>query len=223
VVLFVSQGETLQSEKQIKNVFLTNSNLFSNSNFFSNMEHHVFKLVLIGDEGVGKTSFVRRHESGEFVRQHVPTIGVDVTPLMFNISANETITFTVWDTAGQEKFSDFRNGYLSGIDCAIAMFDTHSRESFYNAITQSKHVKETYRLDPREYFNNKDIPFVICGNKVDVPGRKIKASDVATRCELTNYDYCDLSVKSNFNFEKPFLMLARKLLNNPTLEFVSIA
>ena len=65
-----------------------------------------------------------------------------------------------------------------------------------------------------------NIPIVLCGNKVDVKERKVKAK-VITFHRKKNLQYYDISAKSNYNFEKPFLWLARKLVGNPQLEFVA--
>jgi len=64
------------------------------------------------------------------------------------------------------------------------------------------------------------IPIVLCGNKVDVKDRKVKAKTI-TFHRKKNLQYFDISAKSNYNFEKPFLWLARKLAGNPGLEFVA--
>lgn len=69
-----------------------------------------FKLVLVGDGGVGKTTFVKRHESGEFLKKYVPTVGAEVHPMDFNTNKGQ-LRFNVWDTAGQEKFAGLRDGY----------------------------------------------------------------------------------------------------------------
>ena len=71
---------------------------------------HTFKLVLVGDGGVGKTTFVKRHLTGEFEKKYIATIGVEVHPLTFHTNAG-LICFNVWDTAGQEKFGGLRDGY----------------------------------------------------------------------------------------------------------------
>jgi GTP-binding nuclear protein Ran len=65
-----------------------------------------------------------------------------------------------------------------------------------------------------------NIPIVLCGNKVDVKERKVKAKTI-TFHRKKNLQYYDISAKSNYNFEKPFLWLARKLVGNPQLEFVA--
>ena len=69
-----------------------------------------FKLVLVGDGGVGKTTFVKRHLTGEFEKKYVATLGVEVHPLPFHTNRGQ-IVFNVWDTAGQEKFGGLRDGY----------------------------------------------------------------------------------------------------------------
>lgn len=61
-----------------------------------------------------------------------------------------------------------------------------------------------------------NIPIVLCGNKVDVKERKVKAKTI-TFHRKKNLQYYDISAKSNYNFEKPFLWLARKLVGNPGL------
>lgn len=70
----------------------------------------VLQLVLVGDGGVGKTTFVKRHLTGEFEKKYVATLGVEVHPLVFHTNRGP-IRFNVWDTAGQEKFGGLRDGY----------------------------------------------------------------------------------------------------------------
>ena len=65
-----------------------------------------------------------------------------------------------------------------------------------------------------------NIPIVLTGNKVDVKERKVKAKSI-TFHRKKNLQYYDISAKSNYNFEKPFLWLARKLVGNQTLDFVA--
>lgn len=166
-----------------------------------------FKLILLGDGGVGKTTFITRHITGEFEKKYMATIGVHLHPLEFNTSKGK-IKFNVWDTAGQEKFGGLRDAYYQDGDCGIVMFDTTSRITY-------KNVPNWYRDLTRVC---KDIPMVLIGNKIDIPNRKVKPKSM--KFDKQNLQYCDISAKSNYNFEKPFLWLSRKLMNDDELTFI---
>ncbi|KAL2525486.1 GTP-binding nuclear protein Ran-3 [Abeliophyllum distichum] len=143
------------------------------------VDYPSFKLVIVGDGGTGKTTFVKRHLTGEFEKKYEPTIGVEVHPLDFFTNCGK-IRFYCWDTAGQEKFGGLRDGYYIHGQCAIIMFDVTARLTYKNV--------PTWHRDLCRVCEN--IPIVLCGNK------------------------------SNYNFEKPFLYLARKLAGDPNLHFV---
>jgi len=80
-----------------------------------------FKMVLVGDGGTGKTTFVKRHLTGEFEKKYVATLGVEVHPLVFNTSRGK-IRFNVWDTAGQEKFGGLRDGYYIQVFTSVTFY-----------------------------------------------------------------------------------------------------
>jgi GTP-binding nuclear protein Ran len=167
-----------------------------------------FKLVLIGDGGVGKTTFVKRHLTGEYEKRYIATVGVEVHPLSFSTTRGRVV-FNVWDTAGQEKLSGLRDGYYIGGQCGIIMFDVTSRITY-------KNVPKWHRDLVRVCEN---VPIVLVGNKVDVKDRKVKAKQI-TYHRRHNLQYFDVSAKSNYQFEKPFLWLARRLSGDPNLTLV---
>ncbi|OAQ23306.1 ras-domain-containing protein [Linnemannia elongata AG-77] len=168
-----------------------------------------FKLILVGDGGSGKTTFIKRHLSGEFEKMYIATMGVEVHPLKFATNFGE-ITFETWDTAGQEKFGGLRDGYYIEGKCGIIMFDLTSRITY-------KNVPNWHRDLTRVCGN---IPIVLCGNKVDIKERKVKPKTIDFH-RKKSIQYYDISAKSNYNYEKPFLWLSRKLSGQQNLEFVA--
>lgn len=216
------------------------------------------KLVLVGDGGVGKTTFVKRHITGEFEKKYVATMGADVRSIPFTTNMGKII-FNVWDTAGQvtprslhlgclrassstrrnvqavsrllagqhwmlsrriarvhpcvlrlqEKYSKLRDAYYIDAKCAIIMFDVTSRATYKSVPEWHRNLVRVLEQAP---------PIVLVGNKVDVKDRKVKARMIDFH-RKKNLAYFDVSAKSNYNFEKPFLWLARKLSGQPGLEF----
>ncbi|GFS35341.1 RAS-related GTP-binding nuclear protein 2 [Actinidia rufa] len=153
------------------------------------VDYPSFKLVIVGDGGTA-------------------TIGVEVHPLDFFTNCGK-LRFYCWDTAGQEKFGGLRDGYYIHGQCAIIMFDVTARLTYKNV--------PTWHRDLCRVCEN--IPIVLCGNKVDVKNRQVKAKQV-TFHRKKNLQYYEISAKSNYNFEKPFLYLARKLAGDANLHFV---
>jgi GTP-binding nuclear protein Ran len=165
-----------------------------------------YKIVLVGDGGVGKSAYLKRHRTGEFEKKYIATQGVDVAPLTFNTNYGPII-FKVWDCAGQEKFGGLRDGYYTKADAAIVMFDLTSRVTATNALLWIESVRSV----------SPNIPVIICGNKCDIPDRKV--IEKIGGLDLSNVKYFTISAQGNFNFEKPWLELARKLTSHEDLEF----
>jgi len=167
-----------------------------------------FKLLLVGDSGVGKTTFVKKHITGEFEDQHVPTKGVEVSSIVFSTNYGY-IQFNIWDIAGLETLRELKEGYYIGADCAIIMLDVTSRRSAKNV---PRWYKDVMRICAR-------IPVVVLGNQVEKRNRKFKAKHVThmTKNELQYYDY---SNKTGYQFEKPFLFLMMRLVNDIGLKNV---
>jgi len=118
--------------------------------------------------------------------------------------------FKVWDSAGQEKYGGLRDGYFIAGKCAIIMFDVSSRVTY-------KDVPGWYRDVTRVCGN---IPTVLLGNKCEDPDRKVKSEHVTFHKKserITPIEYFEVSAKTNFQIEKPFIWLLRRLTNNLSL------
>jgi GTP-binding nuclear protein Ran len=172
---------------------------------------HKITIALIGEEGVGKTTLVKRHLTGEFERKHHPTDRVDCQRLVYWISEGDSstaqkIVLEIIDCAG---------GSLPGreVDACIIMFDVTSRRTFEKVPGYFEKVEA--RIADRKW---KEIPIVLVGNKVDRNDRAVQPLEL--KPFVSKYQYYDLSAKSNYNFEKPFMYLMRKCLNNNALRFI---
>ena len=88
-----------------------------------------YKLVLVGDGGVGKTTFVKRHLTGEFEKKYIATLGVEVHPMEFCTSRGK-VRFMVWDTAGQETFDRLRNLSYTNANVFVLVFNVVNPTSF---------------------------------------------------------------------------------------------
>ena len=161
-----------------------------------------FKVLLVGDGCSGKTTFARRHESGDFTNKYIPTIGVEVVPIVFNTNKGK-VCLNMWDCAGQDKFAVLRDGYYIGADAAIIMLD----------LTQ-KNLKKSYNkwlVDVARVMHQsagEHLKIVVCGNKADILTKKLPKIDTSP------FNYFNISVKSNFNYEKPFVCLLKQLLGD---------
>ncbi|CAF1568391.1 unnamed protein product [Rotaria magnacalcarata] len=168
-----------------------------------------FKLILIGDFGVGKTTFVKRYLTYDIENECLYRKSSPAYQLKFYTNSGEII-FNVSDTLGQERLRGIRDSYYIGGQCAIIMFDLTSRVTYRNV--------PMWYADLARVCDN--IPIVLCGNKADLKDRKLKAKSMIFH-RKKNIQYYEISALSNYNLEKPFLWLAKKLTENDTLLFTS--
>ena len=161
---------------------------------------NTIKMILVGDGGVGKTTFVKRHLTGEYVKDYNATAGAETHTMSFYTTKGQ-IDIEVWDTAGQEKSGTGINSeYYEGADCAIIMFDVTSMITYQNVPKWFKDIVKTCG----------NIPITLVGNKVDDEDRKLFETDIGFH-KKKGISYFDVSAKDNFNIGMPFVSLLRTL------------
>ncbi len=121
------------------------------------MTHYIFKVIVVGDGSVGKTSVIRRYVHEEFNSKYKKTIGVAHAVQRLLIDDSEA-TLTIWDTGGQELFDCIRPQYYRGADGALIIYDVTNKESFDH-------------LD--KWFSDLDaqcgkLPVILVANKIDL-------------------------------------------------------
>jgi len=161
-----------------------------------------FKVALIGDGGVGKTTFIERYQTNIFNKSYRATMGVEVNPLPINTSTGQ-VMFNIWDTAGQERFSGLGVGYLLGANAVIIMVD----------LTNSLTYKSVSHWIALAKLHAPEAAIIIIGNKSDCNDQKITSEEI-TNLGLPSFI---VSTKDNIKCSEPMLYLTRTLLKNDTL------
>ena len=173
-----------------------------------------WKLVLVGDGGVGKSTFAKRHvgdADGDFEKKYVSTLPYEIEPVRFHTNRGE-VHFNIFHWAGYrggDAYHRMRNGFLAAADCAIIMFDVGSRLSYQSVPNWHRHVS----------FQSGDIPIVLCGNKADAAERKVKPKQITFHRKKC-MQYFDVSAETGHQAELPFLSLAQQLAGDEGLRFV---
>lgn len=161
-----------------------------------------YKIVLSGDAGVGKTAILTRYLTGNFVQQYIPTEGFESRSHLRFQTNRGTYVLDIWDLPGQEKLStpDMK------FDGSILMFDLSCKNSYENV--QSWYNK-LLNCCP-------DGTVVLCGNKYDSKYKRVKPEEIDSQ----DLQYYNISSRTGYNVEKPFLYLLRQLSGYQDLEIV---
>ncbi len=156
-----------------------------------------FKVVLFGNESVGKTSLVERFVNDRFEEDYISTLGYNVYEKQ--VTHNDAlIALTVFDIGGQEKFRDLRKKYAEGAHAALIVYDVTNRGSFDNV--------SQWKRDLYEFAGT--IPFVIIGNKTDLDPQIPKNEAVELSKNLNAAGFFETSAKNNSGIDIAFKQLA---------------
>lgn len=164
-----------------------------------------FKMVIVGDPGVGKTSTVLRFTDNAFLRTYIPTMGVNITEKTFRLK-REMIEIILWDIAGQSKFETMRSHFYQGSEAVLFIFDLTNPISFRNIKNWYEDIKKNLMVDMK-------ILGYIFGNKSDLTHeRKIKEEDAIKLAEELGLNYIETSAKTGKNLENAFYKIAEEVI-----------
>ena len=168
-----------------------------------NNYQYIFKLILIGNSGVGKSSIIQRYMKHTFEETYKCTIGVDFLMKSIDIKG-KTVKLQLWDTAGQEKYKSMVASYYRGANVALVVFDLTNHASFDSLPVW---IENYYKNGPEQ----KNI--ILIGNKKDmIEERKVTQEEVELFSETNNMIYFETSAKEGDNIEYVFTYAAEKLL-----------
>eukprot|EP00933_Yihiella_yeosuensis_P045093 TRINITY_DN40409_c0_g1_i1.p1 TRINITY_DN40409_c0_g1~~TRINITY_DN40409_c0_g1_i1.p1 ORF type:complete len:215 (-),score=57.29 TRINITY_DN40409_c0_g1_i1:95-739(-) len=164
---------------------------------------HLFKLVLIGDSGAGKSSLLLRFADDAFTDSYITTIGVDFRFKTIQVE-KKTIKLQIWDTAGQERFRTITSAYYRGADGIILVYDICDRESFNNIDSWLNEVQR-YQTD--------GTCKIIIGNKCDMSSdRQVTPEEAKKKAEDLGLAFIECSAKDATNVEAAFDILSAELI-----------
>ena len=172
----------------------------------SHSPDYVYKLSLIGDGGVGKTSMAQRYVHGIFKGDYKATIGTYITKQECKFEELDTsVRFMIWDLAGQNQFQRLWTDYLTDSRAGIIVFDVTNRETFES-------VKKWYDIITKVALP--DITLILVGNKVDLNDSRVISTEQAVKLakDLSIY-YMETSAKTNENIKEVFEWIALQIIN----------
>ena len=166
---------------------------------------YLFKLVLIGDSGVGKSCLLLRFADDNFTDSYISTIGVDFRFRTITIDG-KTVKLQIWDTAGQERFRTITSAYYRGADGIIMVYDVTTSESF-------DHVEEW--LSEVDRYANENTSKLLVGNKADLIDEKQVPEETAQKfADKIGISFLETSAKTATNVDAAFLTMAKELIKN---------
>ncbi|KAI3948942.1 hypothetical protein MKW98_021548 [Papaver atlanticum] len=156
---------------------------------------YLFKIVLIGDSGVGKSNILSRFTRNEFCLESKSTIGVEFATRTLQVDG-KTIKAQIWDTAGQERYRAITSAYYRGAVGALLVYDTTKRQTFDNV--------QRWLRELRDHADS-NIVILLAGNKSDLKHlRAVNEEDAQVIAEKEGLSFLETSALEALNIEKAF-------------------
>eukprot|EP00043_Microstomoeca_roanoka_P027061 m.13524 g.13524 ORF g.13524 m.13524 type:complete len:202 (-) comp7296_c0_seq1:373-978(-) len=165
-----------------------------------------FKLVLLGETAVGKSSLVLRFVKGQFQEYQESTIGAAFLTQTVCLEDGTRVKFEIWDTAGQERYHSLAPMYYRGAQAAIVVYDITSEASFLRAKSWVKELQK----------QAENVAVIaLAGNKADLAARReVQSEDVARYAQEEKLLFMETSAKTAYNVTEIFAAIAKKLPKN---------
>jgi len=164
----------------------------------------LFKLLLIGDSGVGKTCILFRFSDDAFNTTFISTIGIDFKIKTIELRGKK-IKLQIWDTAGQERFHTITTSYYRGAMGIMLVYDITNSKSFDNIAKWLRNIQE---------HANEDVEKMILGNKCDMEDKRVIPKERGEAIARENgIRFLETSAKTNINIDKAFIELSESILD----------
>ncbi|KAJ2805706.1 ras GTPase, partial [Coemansia guatemalensis] len=161
---------------------------------------YLFKLLLIGDSGVGKSCLLLRFADDTYTESYISTIGVDFKIRTIELDG-KTVKLQIWDTAGQERFRTITSSYYRGAHGIIVVYDVTDSETFGN-------VKQW--LQEIDRYASEGVNKLLVGNKSDLE-RAVDFTEANEFAGSLSIPFLETSAKNSSNVEKAFMTMAKQI------------
>ncbi|XP_054855521.1 ras-related protein Rab-42 [Eublepharis macularius] len=166
--------------------------------------HYQFRIIMLGDSTVGKSSLLKRYAEGVFLESTSQTVGVDFYVHFLEVKPGLCIKLQFWDTAGQERFRSVTRSYYRNSAGGVLMFDLTNRASFESIRKWHQEVMET--IKPYH------MVFVLVGHKSDLEAeRKVGRKEAEKLASSLEAKYIETSAKTSQNVEEAFQILTSEI------------
>ena len=162
-----------------------------------------FKILTIGESGVGKTCVLRRFVENKFLKNHLATIGIDFKTKTLNLN-NQEIKLKIWDTAGQERFRNITTQYYKGADGIVLVYDVTDEASYEKIRDWMDQILSNTQQE--------DIGLVLLGNKCDMEPRNVTEEMGKKMAEELKVNYFETSALTGQGIKEAFEKLTRVIM-----------
>ncbi|KRX02412.1 P-loop containing nucleoside triphosphate hydrolase [Pseudocohnilembus persalinus] len=154
---------------------------------------YLFKYIIIGDSGVGKSCVLLQFLEKKFKHDHDSTIGVEFGSKILPVN-NRQIKLQVWDTAGQESFKSITRSYYRGSICCLLVYDVTNRDSFESLQKWKEEIKQSA---------NEKITIMLIGNKTDLTQKRVVTFEEGKEyADKNNIYFMEASAKTAYNIDQ---------------------
>ncbi|CAD8108183.1 unnamed protein product [Paramecium primaurelia] len=164
---------------------------------------YLFKLVIVGNSGVGKSSLLLRFSDDTFSDSYLTTIGVDFRFKTLEIDGKK-VKLQIWDTAGQERFRTITSAYYKGADGIVLVYDVSSLATFEDI--------DKFWINEVDSYAEKNVELLLLGNKSDIEEKVVTTQKALDYASIRKMAHMEVSAKTADQVSKAFLSLARKLI-----------
>ncbi|GAM20220.1 hypothetical protein SAMD00019534_033950 [Acytostelium subglobosum LB1] len=174
-----------------------------------NVQQHLYKILVIGDYAVGKTSIIKRYCTGQFSPNYKLTIGVDFAVKEIEWDKNTSVSLQLWDIAGHERFGTMTRVYYKYAIAAIIVFDL-TRQTTFEAVTKWRDD-----INSKVVLGNQEpIPVLLLANKCDIKDANIDKEMLDNFVKEHNFiGWYPTSAQSDININEAMLFLTGKVLD----------